>query len=301
MKVIVFSNDNENFKKELKDYNFDYENDYEVLKESIHKYDGLISFGLGKDLDLSNLKWIQSLGAGVDWITNNPSVKEGTLITRVTEGLNRELFEYVLTRILYYYQNVLFHHNNQLKNIWDRKLSTSIEDKNVLIVGTGKIGMFIGQELNKLNMNVYGINSSGYNIDGFKKTYTFDNLDTTIKYDVVVNILPSTTKTINIFNEEFFNKVNMDVFINVGRGNAVEVNSLVKELNNNKIKMAFLDVFKEEPLDKDSNLWQTENLIITPHIAAFTNAAKLSKTIIKNYESINNNKEVNLVNLKKGY
>lgn len=301
MKVILFSSNNERFKEVLKDYNFDYESDYESLKKNIKDYEGLIAFGLGKDIDLSHLKWIQSLGAGVDWITTNPSVSNNTLITRVTEGLNEELFEYVLTRILFYYQNLSVHHNNQQKNIWERKLSSSITGRNVLIVGTGKIGLHIGKELNKLKMNVYGINSSGYDIEGFNKTYTFDTLDTNIKYDVVVNILPATPDTYDIFNVEFFNKVNMDVFINVGRGTAVDVDALVKELNNNKIKVAFLDVFKEEPLDKNSHLWQTKNLVITPHIAAFTNAKKLSEAIINNYENIINNKEVELVDLKKGY
>lgn len=301
MKVVLFSSNADRFKEKLKDYNFYYENDYKRLKETIKDYDGLIAFGLKDDIDLSGLKWIQSLGAGVDWITSNKSLNKDTVVTRVTEGLNQELFEYVLTRILYYYQNVLTHHNNQQKQVWNRKLSTSITNKNVLIIGTGIIGSYIGKELNNLKMNVYGVNSSGYNIDGFKECFTLNSVNEEIKYDVVVNVLPHTKETVDVFNEEFFKKIKMDVFINVGRGTAVEVNALTKELEEKNIKMAFLDVFKEEPLDKNSKLWKTENLIITPHIAAFTNADKLSEAIIKNYNNVINDKLLNVVDVNKGY
>lgn len=301
MKVILYNKNIDEFKEKLKDFNFSYETDYETLKQRIKDYDGLIAFGLGNDIDLSQLKWIQSLGAGVDWATNNKTISEDLILTRVTEGLNQELFEYTLARIFNYYQNIFFHYNNQENKIWERKLSTTIAGKNVLIVGTGKIGSYIGQELNNLKMNVYGVNSSGYQVAGFKECFTFKTIDENIKYDVVVNVLPSTEETTDIFNKEFFNKVNLDVFINVGRGTAVDIDDLLVALKEKRIKASYLDVFKEEPLSKDSKLWEVENLIITPHIAAFTNANALSKTIIKNYNKVMNKEAVDKVNIKKGY
>lgn len=301
MKVILFNKNIASFKEKLHDYDFSYETDYETLKKNIKDYDGLIAFGLKQDIDLSGLKWIQSLGAGVDWATSNKTINKDVILTRVTEDLNQELFEYTLSKILAYYQNIFTHYQNQQTNTWNRKLSTTIVDKNVLIVGTGIIGSYIGKQLNNLKMNVYGINSSGYQIEGFKECFTFDTIKENSKYDVVVNVLPSTDKTIDVFNKEFFNKIKMDVFINVGRGTAVKVEDLKDELEKKQIKMAFIDVFKEEPLRKESNLWNVPNLIITPHIAAFLNADKLAKTIISNYEKIISNGKVDKVDIIKGY
>lgn len=302
MKVILFNNETERFQERLKQYAFDYESNHQRLKERIKDYEGLIAFGLDQTIDLSNIKWIQSLGAGVDWAVNNPSLKENTVITRVTKGLEQELFEYTLTRILYYYQNVDYHLKNQQKNLWQRKLSTSITDKKVLIIGTGKIGSYIGTELSRLKMNVYGVNSSGYDILGFKQCYTFTTIDKSIKYDVVVNVLPSTPQTINVFEREFFNEIKMDVFINIGRGNAVVVEDLVEKLEANQIKMAFLDVFQEEPLKSESQLWQTNNLILTPHIAGVPNFEQLIESITTNYKRVVKGKKIeDAVNIKKGY
>lgn len=301
MKVILYNKNTDKFKEKLDKFNFDYESNYEKLKERIGNYEGLIAFGLKNDIDLSNIKWIQSLGAGVDWAVNNPSLNKDVVITRITEGLNREVFEYVLSRILSYYQNILTYYEHQQDNLWKYLKGNTIIGKNVLVVGTGIIGSYIGQELNNLKMNVYGINYEGSDVEGFKKCFTFETLDLSIKYDVVVNILPSTKETTNIFNKDFFDKVNLDVFINVGRGTAVEVDDLISAVNNKKIKMAFLDVFKKEPLSKDSKLWETPNIIISPHSATLLNLEQQVEAIINNYNKIINNKSVKSVNLKKGY
>lgn len=301
MKVIIYSKYNEEFKEKLASYNFDYESDYENLKKKIKNYDGLIAFGLKDDLDLSNLKWIQSLGAGVDWVVNNKTLNKDTIITRVTTGLEQLLFEYTLTRILFYYQNLLTHYDNQNNNKWERNLSTSIVGKKVLVIGTGKIGSHIGKELNRLKMDVYGANSTGYLIDGFKECFTFDTINTNLKYDVVINVLPSTKETINIFNESFFKKVLMDVYINVGRGTALVEEDLIKALEKGIIKKAFLDVFQTEPLKDTSKLWHTKNLIITPHVAAFMDVDSLVKTIKDKYNKVLEDEVKDQVNIEKGY
>ncbi len=302
MKVVLYHPNYEKFSEGLKDYNFSYESNYEKLKENIKNYEGLIAFGLDSTIDLSNLKWIQSLGAGVDWITNNKTVAEHTIVTRVTEGLEIKLFEHTLARILYYYQNIETHYLNQLKSNWGSLFSTSISGKKVLIVGTGQIGLYIGQKLNALEMEVYGINSTGYQIDGFKNCFTFADITKEMTFDVVVNILPSTKDTIHIFNEKFFNFIKHDVFINIGRGNALKVEALVDKLNKNEIKMAFLDVFEKEPLESSSPLWKVKNLHITPHIAGLTKFEQLIETIKTNYHAVIENKEIPVkVNIKKGY
>src|SRR5690554_3849837 len=301
MKVILYAKNIKDYQEKLKDFNFSYESNYENLKKTIKEYDGLIAFGLKDDIDLSNLKWIQSLGAGVDWAVNNKTINKDVILTRVTTGLNQLLFEYTLARILSYYQNLSTHYQNQKEHIWDRNLSVSVVGKKVLIVGTGQIGSYIGKELNKLKMEVYGINSTGYDLEGFKKCYTFDNLETSKKYDIVVNVLPSTSKTINIFNKELFEKIKMDVFVNVGRGTAVVEEDLAEQLKDEKIKKAFLDVFQTEPLKETSKLWDTPNLVISPHVAAFMDAGNLSDVITTNYQKIIKGEEIEKVNLKKGY
>jgi phosphoglycerate dehydrogenase-like enzyme len=60
-------------------------------------------------------------------------------------------------------------------------------------------------------------------------------------------------------------------FINIGRGETVVEEDLIFALNNKIISAAALDVFFKEPLSLDSPLWDVDNVIITPHVAGYTN------------------------------
>jgi phosphoglycerate dehydrogenase-like enzyme len=57
-------------------------------------------------------------------------------------------------------------------------------------------------------------------------------------------------------------------FYNVGRGNACQESDLVEALQTGEIAGAYLDVFEEEPLPESSQLWETENVLIQPHLSA---------------------------------
>ena len=98
--------------------------------------------------------------------------------------------------------------------------------------------------------------------------YSLENLkeETINKADFIYATLPETKETINIFDKNFFKKMNKNaVFINVGRGNAVVEDDIVDALENNIIRGALLDVTPVEPLSKDSKLYNIspDKLLIT--------------------------------------
>jgi D-3-phosphoglycerate dehydrogenase / 2-oxoglutarate reductase len=55
------------------------------------------------------------------------------------------------------------------------------------------------------------------------------------------------------------------VFMNIGRGSTVNENHLVDALRNKTIAGAVLDVFTTEPLPKESDFWNLDNVLIYPH------------------------------------
>lgn len=97
-----------------------------------------------------------------------------------------------------------------------------------------------------------------------------DQLDRVIKEaDYVVGVLPKHETTEDFFNmESCFSKMKQSaVFMNIGRGTTVNEDHLVDALKTSKIAGAVLDVFKVEPLPKESELWKCPNLLMTPHCA----------------------------------
>jgi phosphoglycerate dehydrogenase-like enzyme len=86
--------------------------------------------------------------------------------------------------------------------------------------------------------------------------------------DVLIMILPSTPATRGALNAKTLAALPAHAWvINVGRGDAVDEPALMDALRSGRIAGAALDVTSVEPLPADSPLWDTPNLVITPHAA----------------------------------
>jgi phosphoglycerate dehydrogenase-like enzyme len=98
-------------------------------------------------------------------------------------------------------------------------------------------------------------------------TFSFDQLHSVLaRADWVAVALPLTDDTRQIFNAETFAIMKSGAhFVNVGRGELVDEESLVAALQSGHLAGAALDVFATEPLPSDSPLWDMDNVIITPH------------------------------------
>ena len=158
---------------------------------------------------------------------------------------------------------------------WSRPSNKTLLNKTLLIIGYGNNGVCLAK-IAKLgfNMKVIGVNRTKRDdIPGKEYTdelYSIKDLpDKVIKEaDYIYATLPSNSETDNIFDKNFFNKMNKEaVFINVGRGNAVVEEDIIDALENNIIRGAALDVTKLEPLNKDSKLYNISpnKLLLTNH------------------------------------
>ena len=90
--------------------------------------------------------------------------------------------------------------------------------------------------------------------------------------------------------------------INAGRGATLDLDALINAVNSGHIKSASLDVFENEPLPQDHPVWSTENILVTPHVAAVTQvkpAVQYVLDMIKQYEA--GHPLDNVMNHTKGY
>ncbi len=69
--------------------------------------------------------------------------------------------------------------------------------------------------------------------------------------------------------------------VNIARGKIIQSDALIQALREHWIAGAGLDVVDPEPLPPDSELWQLDNLILTPHIASETDSHLTSERIIQ--------------------
>ena len=94
-------------------------------------------------------------------------------------------------------------------------------------------------------------------------------LDAVLKEtDLLAMSLPGTAETAGLLSKDRLALLPEGSYIvNVGRGSAIDEDALIEALNSGHLAGAALDVFRTEPIPKDSPLWTTRNLLITPHVA----------------------------------
>jgi len=91
--------------------------------------------------------------------------------------------------------------------------------------------------------------------------------------------------------------------MNVGRWANINEDDLINALKEKQIAGAVLDVFQTEPLPEDSELWNLDNVYVTPHISWYVeDNSKIIYTFAENYKRYNAWKDLlHTIDFKKGY
>ena len=176
--------------------------------------------------------------------------------------------EWCVSRILDIYKQTEFFFDNQRNKKWEKHRGlTELNGKTAVIVGAGDIGTETAKRLYAFGVEVIAVDivkpvadcySSYYNIADIKEALS--------KADIVIITLPLTEATKNLFNDQLLAFMRSDsILVNMARGGIIDEKALVNALQNDKLGGAILDVFENEPLEENSNLWSVKNLLITPH------------------------------------
>lgn len=260
-------------------------------------------------LSSDQLKWVQSISAGVDYLPLNDFSKREVLLSNGSGIHALSISEHIIGVLLGYYRGLNESVKKQEQKVWAQESIhyDQLSGKNLLVVGTGHIGQQLSKSIHSLGVNVYGINTTGHPAEGFVETYSIKNMAKIVpEMDIVVGILPGTHETYNIFNSDIFGKMKKtSIFINVGRGDTVHTKELISALEEKQFAFAALDVFEEEPLPENNPLWTFDNVLITPHISGMTVdfQNKFMKIFLANLKSYLSDGElsVNQVKLTRGY
>lgn len=176
------------------------------------------------------------------------------------------------------------------------------------LIGLGSIGRAVARAASALGMRVIAVRErvEKEKPEGVLQVFGTDQLENLLaQSDFVVIAAPVTPATQKLINAERLDLMKADAYlINVGRGAQVDEAALAEALRNRKIAGAALDVFEQEPLPKESQLWGFDNLLITPHTAGLTD-----KLWQRHYELFSENLKrylagkplLHMVDKKKGY
>ena len=254
-----------------------------------------------------NLKWIHVSSSGVNHLSPFDWMKDDLVLTNSSGVHAKKAGEFGLMSILMLQNQMTKIITNQKNKELVTLLSKPIEGHKVVVVGTGSLGGSMIKHINKLGAEVIGVNRKGAEVEGCSKVIIFDKIDEVLPVaDFLYLAVPETEETKGLINKKRLDSLKSTCgIVNIGRQSVLDYEALRIKLENNELRGAILDVFSHEPIPKNSNLWNTPHLIITPHISSDSkgNYIKMMlKIFFKNLKLFIENKELtNKIDKKLGY
>jgi len=274
---------------------------YEELLSIIATFDGMITTTnvvIDKQMidAASNLKWIGRLGSGMEHIDIAYAETKNIKCVSSPEGNCNAVAEHCLGLLLSLMNNINKSAVELKQGKWLRDINRGEElfGKTIGIIGFGHTGSSFAKLLQPFNVKIFAndINKSDFDNEYIEKA----SLEQIKKNADIISLhLPLTELTKYYANDTFFNSLERKpYFINTSRGDVVDTNALINAIKNNKLKAVALDVLENEKLETYSDvekqqldfLLKRDDVIITPHIAGYSNEAfyKMAKIVIEKLE-----------------
>ena len=262
-------------------------------------------------LAAKRLKWIQNSGAGVDRLAPIAELAESDVIVTNTRGAHAAtIAEHTFGLLISLTRNLPQSFQAQRDHNWNVRFDKPMVGLTGLtlgMVGLGNIGRAIAKRGHAFDMDVIAIDTHEVaKPDYVTELRLSDGLDDLLRQsDVVAVATPRTPQTQGMLGEQQLGLMKPSSYLLVvSRGGIVDEDALARMLSEGRLAGAGLDVTATEPLPEDSPLWDTPNLLITPHCSggsAFTSANVMAifQENLRRY--LAGEPLTNLVDLKLGY
>ncbi len=229
-------------------------------------------------MKLNNLRWAQSMYAGVEQFLD-PSLRRDYVLTNARNVFGGLMSEYVFGYLLNHERRIFERYRAQREHRWDSSTTGMLRGKTIGLLGVGSIGAVIAKTAKHFEMTVHGYTRSSEDCSDVDAYYHGnDLLAFANNLDYLVSVLPNTSETHRIVDASLLGALPpRAIFINVGRGGAVDESALIGALESKQIAGAVLDVFDQEPLPKEHPFWSAPNLLMTFH----TSAPSLPEDIVR--------------------
>jgi phosphoglycerate dehydrogenase-like enzyme len=222
---------------------------------------------------MPRLQVVQTLTAGYEHVVSY--LPDGVTLCNARGLHDASTAELALTLTLSALRGIPRYVRQQSRNDWspaykddDAVVDDALADKTVLIVGYGSIGSAIERRLAGFEVDVLRVARTPR--DG---VHAISDIGTLLpRADVVIVVVPATDETRGLVDEAFLARMKDGaLLVNVARGVVVRTDALQAECASGRLRAA-MDVTDPEPLPPDHPLWQTPNVLVTPHVGGASTA-----------------------------
>ncbi len=228
---------------------------------------------------LPKCKLMVRYGIGVDNIDIKAASEKGIYVANIPDYAIEEVSDHAIALMLSLIRKLPVISKSTREGIWDFNIAKPIrriKGQTLGLVGFGRIPRLLNTKLKGFGFNVLVydpfVKQEAVKDEGVKVV----DLDTLIAQSDIISLhAPLTEETRHLFNIDAFKKMKDSAYlINTSRGPLVKEEDLIDALGKKMIAGAAVDVTETEPLDAKSGLRQFDNVIVTPHMAWYTEDAQ---------------------------
>lgn len=220
-----------------------------------------------------HLEWLAVFSSGSDHAQYQPHMQRGVRLTTGAGAQAEPVALAAVTGLLALARALPHWWAAQQRAEWAPLLGASVppdlRGQKAIIVGTGYIGSHIARLLQAVGMRTLGIRKRVQPTGHFDEVHALDAIDTLLPAcDWLVLACPLTPETRGLMDARRLALLRPTAgLVNVARGEIVDEAALADALAAQRLGRAYLDVFVNEPLARESPLWKLPNVMISPHNA----------------------------------
>ncbi|WP_254533096.1 phosphoglycerate dehydrogenase [Natrinema gelatinilyticum] len=273
------------------DVHTDLSND--ALRETVSEYDALVvRSGTTLSADVieasDRLSVIGRAGVGVDNIDIDAVTRQGVLVTNAPTGNTTAVAEHTLALLLSLARDIPTANEALSAGDWEKSsfIGTELSGRTLGVLGFGRIGREVASRAEDLGMEV--ITHDPYVGEETASAFgaTLVDFDDLLERANVISVhVPLTDETYHLLGADEFERLDSDAYlVHPARGGVVDEAALATAVEEGEIAGAAVDVFENEPPAPDNPLLESDDVIVTPHIAAKTDNAmsRVATTIADN-------------------
>lgn len=240
----------------------------------------------------TRLEWVQSPTASLEHYLFPELIEHPCRLSNMRGLFHDVIADHVMAYVLCFARNLHVYLRRQIDREWNPvggeqgrtsfamgpshvtsidTAHTHLQDATMGVVGVGSIGAETCRRAKSFGMSVLGVDPVVRSLpDAVEEVWPLERLDELLAVsDFVVIAAPHTPETERLFDAARLARMKPTArLINVGRGVIVDLADLVDALERGVVAGAALDVFEFEPLPDDHPLWERDDVILTPHVAA---------------------------------
>lgn len=242
----------------------------------------------GDLINYPNLKGILLLGAGTEAIDRETQLPDVPVVRLIDPEVINDMAAYALYWVMHSHRRYGTYRQQQADKVWLRHDLSASADYRVTVLGLGVVGKTVATTIANLGYQVSGWDRYAQQLDAVHCHHGTQQLPSALQHcDVLINCLPVNTDTYHFIDQSLLSQLpSSATLINISRGDVIDSEALLRQLDRSALDSAVLDAFSIEPLPADSPFWQHPKITVTPHMSGATYARSAATLVADNIKRI---------------